>query len=276
MEKLKILNFGLNATIETPTPWGQFHAHNEIELTFFLNDPVVYRFGKDFIKINPRETILFWGNIPHQIIEADKKVLHYWITIPPKILFGWNLKDENVFMLFKGNMIRDKDLEQNELDKLNIEYWSKKGRLTTEEAIIFNRIIEARIRLLFFNHIGDPSKITKPVTREKKRKNGFEMIYNAVFSHYKENWSIPEICKDIGLNSSYASTLFKKECGMRISDFITLLKVNEAQRLLITTDLKIIDIAYESGFGSVANFYSNFGKLCGQSPSEFRSSLIDS
>jgi len=41
-------------------------------------------------------------------------------------------------------------------------------------------------------------------------------------------------------------------------EYLTRLRVSHAQRLLITTDLKVLDIAMESGFASVAPFYAAF------------------
>jgi transcriptional regulator GlxA family with amidase domain len=49
------------------------------------------------------------------------------------------------------------------------------------------------------------------------------------------------------------------------------LRVSHAQRLLITTNQKITDIALESGFGSVAPFYAAFEKFGGgKTPTAFR------
>jgi transcriptional regulator GlxA family with amidase domain len=49
------------------------------------------------------------------------------------------------------------------------------------------------------------------------------------------------------------------------------MRICHAQRLLITTNEKITDIALESGFGSAAPFYSSFKKFGGgKSPRAFR------
>lgn len=44
----------------------------------------------------------------------------------------------------------------------------------------------------------------------------------------------------------------------------------EARRLLLDTDTKVIDIAYQVGFGSLAAFYSFFKKETGKTPSGYR------
>jgi AraC-like DNA-binding protein len=43
--------------------------------------------------------------------------------------------------------------------------------------------------------------------------------------------------------------------------------------MMITTDKKIIDIAWESGFGSLGQFYAFFKRVTGQSPARYRRAL---
>jgi transcriptional regulator GlxA family with amidase domain len=52
--------------------------------------------------------------------------------------------------------------------------------------------------------------------------------------------------------------VFRKQCGASVWEYLTRLRVAHAQRLLITTNLKVLDVAMESGFGSVAPFYAAF------------------
>jgi transcriptional regulator GlxA family with amidase domain len=42
---------------------------------------------------------------------------------------------------------------------------------------------------------------------------------------------------------------------------------------MATTDMKILDIAHESGFGSPGQFYSCFKRLTGEAPARYRPSM---
>ena len=84
---------------------------------------------------------------------------------------------------------------------------------------------------------------------------------------------VKDIAKAADLNPNYAVTLFHSKCGTHISDFIIMLRVYEAQRLLLTTDMKIIDIAMDAGFGSMSNFYKCFKRVCRKNPKEYRKDL---
>jgi transcriptional regulator GlxA family with amidase domain len=53
-------------------------------------------------------------------------------------------------------------------------------------------------------------------------------------------------------------------------DYLTQHRVSHAQRLLATTDRKIVHVALESGFGSISRFNDAFRRGCGCSPREYR------
>jgi AraC-like DNA-binding protein len=65
-------------------------------------------------------------------------------------------------------------------------------------------------------------------------------------------------------------TLFRRECGMSIWQYLIRLRISNAELLLLTTDKTVLNIALESGFGSLARFYAAFTKECGVSPGEYR------
>ena len=62
----------------------------------------------------------------------------------------------------------------------------------------------------------------------------------------------------------------KKYYGVTLSSFVNELRVNYAANLILNTNLKMIDICYESGFGNISNFYTNFKGVYGVSPKQFR------
>ena len=65
--------------------------------------------------------------------------------------------------------------------------------------------------------------------------------------------------------------LFQSHSAMSVWEYVLSLRVCHGQRLLITTNKEIIDIALESGFCSAAPFYIAFLKLGGgKTPTAFR------
>ena len=75
---------------------------------------------------------------------------------------------------------------------------------------------------------------------------------------------------EIGLSPRRVVEVFKAEYGVTPKAYSDSLRLKEAQRLLLDTDTKVIDIAYQIGFGSLTAFYSFFKKETGKTPNEYR------
>lgn len=74
------------------------------------------------------------------------------------------------------------------------------------------------------------------------------------------------------MNPDYLGKLFKKECGMKFSDYLMSTRMEKAKKLIRTAaDLKLYEIANMLGFSVDATYFSqSFYKYTGMLPSEFR------
>ena len=73
-----------------------------------------------------------------------------------------------------------------------------------------------------------------------------------------------------GKSSSTISHAFKQYYNMTPSKFVNDKRLQNAAKLLLTSDSEIVDIAYGCGFGSLSYFYKQFADMYGSSPSQFR------
>lgn len=79
-----------------------------------------------------------------------------------------------------------------------------------------------------------------------------------------------EVAGKFNLTPNYFSTLFRQEMGETFRDFLAKRRINLAKELLRTTNLKIADIAYRSGYKDAHYFSYAFKKHTGQTPTQFR------
>lgn len=85
-----------------------------------------------------------------------------------------------------------------------------------------------------------------------------------------QNLKIGDVAKKTGICRTNISTHINKTKGMSFSDFINHLRVEHAQKLLLSDqDTKILAIATQSGFSSEQSFYRNFSKFTGMKPTEW-------
>jgi YesN/AraC family two-component response regulator len=79
--------------------------------------------------------------------------------------------------------------------------------------------------------------------------------------------------KFLGVNPSYLSTVFKKETGHTLTEYVTGKRIEYAVFLLNTTKMQIQTIAQYCGIPDICYFTKLFKKKIGQSPSEYRNQL---
>jgi AraC-like DNA-binding protein len=78
------------------------------------------------------------------------------------------------------------------------------------------------------------------------------------------------VAREVDLHPDYASAIFRKGFGLTPTRFILQHRVSHAQRMLVTSDAKVLEVALEAGFGSLSRFNAAFRQLCGCSPREYR------
>ncbi len=87
------------------------------------------------------------------------------------------------------------------------------------------------------------------------------------------NLSLSTISRALNISSSYLSTLFKKETGKTLTDYISNRRVNHAKHLLETTRLQVQTVAQHCGIVDVQYFSKIFKRITGKTPKEYRESL---
>ncbi len=89
--------------------------------------------------------------------------------------------------------------------------------------------------------------------------------------NYKDkNFSLQDICRELYLSTSQFSLLFKEGTGKTFVEYLTALRMEEAKRLLLSTDLKGYEVAEQVGFGDPRYFSISFKKHWGMTAMEYR------
>ncbi|WP_419888438.1 response regulator [Neobacillus niacini] len=78
------------------------------------------------------------------------------------------------------------------------------------------------------------------------------------------------IAEQLDVSVSYLSRSFKKDTGENLSNFLTEKRIQEAQKLLTTTDLKANEISIMVGFLDARYFGQVFKKIMRTTPSEYK------
>ena len=85
--------------------------------------------------------------------------------------------------------------------------------------------------------------------------------------------SLRTLAESQGVSAGYLSTIFKKETGKTVSNYIRDKRIKHAAHLLATTKLQIQTVALHCGIIDVQYFSKIFKKLMGKTPKEYRESV---
>ncbi|MEG2930031.1 MAG: AraC family transcriptional regulator, partial [Oscillospiraceae bacterium] len=78
------------------------------------------------------------------------------------------------------------------------------------------------------------------------------------------------IADEMGMSSAYLSRLFRESLGQSIGEYMNKVRVENAGRLLLSTDMTVEAIASAVGFGNPKYFFVVFKNTTGQTPLQFR------
>lgn len=82
--------------------------------------------------------------------------------------------------------------------------------------------------------------------------------------------NVEAIARQCGYSSYYFSRMFKELTGITPIDYLRQVRIEQAKQLLAERDMKIAEIASRTGYNNISNFYTNFKKIVGMTPTEYR------
>ena len=122
-------------------------------------------------------------------------------------------------------------------------------------------------------------KVKEKLDKEKKQQQVHELVEKAEFSDLEQaihdrladtELSLKSLSFQLGFNSSYLSVLIKKELGLPFQDYLIQERMKRAKLLLLTTDLKVYEIAEQVGFEDMNYFSQRFKQIVGVTPRQFK------
>ncbi|MEM7050101.1 MAG: AraC family transcriptional regulator [Acidobacteriota bacterium] len=106
---------------------------------------------------------------------------------------------------------------------------------------------------------------------EDSYRRATERVIETMHERLYESFSLDEMA-EVGIMSSYHFVrVFRQLTGIPPAQFFWALRLQEAKRLLLTTQQSVTDICFEVGYNSLGTFTRRFTELVGVPPRRFRS-----
>lgn len=105
---------------------------------------------------------------------------------------------------------------------------------------------------------------------ENTEKETICQVKQYIQEHYAEEISLGKISEVVYMNPYYFSTFFKKETGQNYKNYVIEVRMKEAMKLLMETDMKTYELAKAVGYNDVRSFTEKFKEFYGESPSGYK------
>ena len=95
-------------------------------------------------------------------------------------------------------------------------------------------------------------------------------ITDYMYANYTRKLTLNEIADRENLSIYYLSHVIKEATGLSFQELLSFIRVEESEKLLLTTNKKIGAIAEEAGFSAVRYYIKHFQTWYGMHPNEYR------
>lgn len=217
-------------------------------------------------------------------------ILNYINKISDKYCSAQNIVfyyKNNVYILFYFNKKQVDDCEElckeivNEADSFLEEGLSIYIMENTEDVWELRNQSELLSNMTSTSHMDDEpkkyfldnSKKLSEIYSDYSNNSNSTVIRLAkdyIINNFNKSITLKDVADEVFLSQNYLSELFKKETGEGFYDFISKYRIRKAKEILITTNLKIYEVAQKVGYNDSITFGRAFKKITGRTPNSYR------
>ncbi len=258
------------------------HWHGHIETNFIRHAQLHYRVDGTPIVIEPDQLIIFWANVPHQLTkienlakEATPELCNIYLPLDTFLMMP-HLAELQIALLNGAMIACPKDL----CNASQLQRWYEDYRSGSLERL---DIVKMELNALFrrISTMG-PVFLRRPWLDKQTPHNLSSSHIRQVVAMVKQvldNLGQPMRNNDVaavtGLHTNYALSVFSKVMNIPLKQFILRMRLLRARGLLLESDLAIVKVADDCGFGSTSQFYAHFSTAYGISPGRLREKYLD-
>ena len=205
------------------------------------------------INYKPLCETLVRGNLESAYSEFEK-CIDGWIEVDNLIVFRAFLNSLNYAIYYYILYTYDKSFNRSSLH----------CTMMMHRAINKDNVLQIARKII--DEYYDEMITERIISTNPLLQDVFELIEDRI----SEVINLDSIAKEVHVNKSYLSQMFKTNTGYTFSEYVNNRKINRARELLISTDKTIGEICEECGYKNSTYFSSLFSKKTGFSPTSFR------
>ncbi|MDR0909872.1 MAG: AraC family transcriptional regulator [Spirochaetaceae bacterium] len=254
------------------------HWHDCFEILYILKGRLLTSINEGMHEVEPGDIVLINAGTTHGFFQPSPGAV---IRI---VQFDMSFFD-NSFMELRGAIF-----DQEHISRRALEAKQENVKIYIHLQTVFNDMarefrlqkagwqiaVRARMDELMLVLLRDT-----PVISPEDRHNAaldaatvnpyMKQLQAFLFGNYSNpDLSLDDAAERVQLSKFYFTRFFRKQAGMPFHVYLTAMRVNFAKHYLAESEMPIIDVAFDCGFGSLQTFNRVFKEQTEMTPSQYR------
>lgn len=255
------------------------HIHEAVEIIYVTAGNHDFYVNQQHFLVKQGDLMLFRSNTIHRIVSRETDWNRYYVLmIKPSVLYELASKDRAAEYLLRLVLEGGKcHWTKSELENSPIREAFEK------QITLFNSSDPCRDLSLKIGSFQIVLEILRDIFQNEEDSEELHgsgentaRIYKTISyinHHYGEDIDAQKCCTALNISYSYFSRSFKAITGRSFKEYVNFVRVNQAERMLLSTSKSIMDVAFDCGFNNVSYFIKVFKQLKGSTPLSYRKSL---
>lgn len=255
------------------------HIHDSVEILFIVKGNLKITCENREFEANEGEMFLFRSQTIHSVFPKQAEVCYWVLKVKPSLILALSSpKNGPIYSLILSLALL------NDVSKI---CWTKQECIDNGTVTIFERMgnnTNSRfygLDILYKSCVGELLLIIVNELREylpssydnHDKEDFVRKLYDVISyinKHYSEDLTLEDCSKKLSVSYSYFSRKFKQITGKTFKSYLLQIRVNHAEKFLLSTNEPITEIATKCGFNSITYFSSMYKELKGITPTEAR------
>lgn len=249
-----------------------WHWHTEIEFVYVQSGTVTFCIGAEQITLSEGNAVFINSKVLHEFYSEDNAVIPNFVCYPTFIApIETRIYNQYVqpiisstisYQIFSPVLPWQKEI----LDILQ-EIFTQQNSACAKELITSSLL--QKLWAVFFEHI-DTTHLNQQQDHSAQSQIKLQVMMQYIHTNYSSQIALSDIAQSAGISKSSALSFFHKYLKMAPVSYLILYRLKKASELLITTDLKLVEIAYATGFNNIGYFCKQYKIHYGITPTEYR------
>lgn len=245
-----------------------FHWHHNFEICQILENEMDVCINGVIVHAKEGDIIAIGENVVHQFQAVTEFAYLRVMQFSLKVLMESGIPIKKC----KVHITRE---EQDQIPGLrkNINFLldviEEEKQTNHGENNYFQQCMVSSLYCLLTRHF--PLQDDEDLTKDQQK---FLQILEYIGEHFEENINVSVLAKRLFMYRGTVGSLFAKNAGMGLNDYIYSLRIKKANTML-AQGCSITEAALSSGFQSVRTFNNAYKKITGSTPTEYRKEKME-